>query len=172
LNRKYPLLTFFLLLLLASNVAALSNLKINWVQYSVDSQRIVAEVENDSAQRAEGFTVDFFVDGQMFSSYARGESMELGPNSIIQAFAEFPVDEEDHEFYAVVDPRNVIKESNEEDNAMLEKTSFGDLKTIQLKQEEEVVVLVPLVVFIILSILALFVVIFIMIRKVWRMGRD
>jgi len=172
---KFLVLAIVLLFFVAGNVAAAPNLRINWVQYAPASERIVAEVFNDSVEKAEGFTVDFYVDGKMFSTYSAGETISLGPKSTVQVFADYPFDEKDHEFYAIVDPANAVAESNEEDNSGLQKASFEERDGTASGNPVELegpLFSLPYTIFALLVMLAFAIICVVWVVKLWRIGRD
>jgi len=113
--------------LLLSSAYSLPNLKMEGIEYSPVSGRIVAQVVNDSKEDIEEFKIAFFVDGeQLFFSSEAGYS--LGQNSTISLYAEYPDDGKEHDFFASADPLNEIEESNEEDNIAEAKTeTWGNL---------------------------------------------
>jgi hypothetical protein len=113
---KGIVLTAVLFTLLLAGAAALPNLKVNWVEYVPASERIVAEVYNNSGEDVESFQVAFFVDGKEHDVPSSETGFELGSRSITRVYSNFPNDGNIHHFYVVVDPGNEVEESNEEDN--------------------------------------------------------
>jgi len=122
---SHIILTASLLFLMLSSASALPNIKVNWVQYNLESGRIVAEIYNDSEEIATEFLVDFYVDGELYSTYSAETPITLNPKSAINVFSDFLFDEKGHHFFVIADPDNAVNESNEEDNTASEKLDLG-----------------------------------------------
>ena len=113
---KHIALTITLLTFLLGSASALPNLKLNWIQYASLSERIVAEVVNDSDEEVDRFLVAFFVDGKEHDVPSSETGFSLGSHSTVKVYSNFADDGNTHHFFAIVDPENEVEESNEEDN--------------------------------------------------------
>lgn len=72
-------------------------LTVKWVEYSPESQRIVAQVFNNSSEPVENFNAVFFVDGKETGSFGR-EDLSVPPRGTMTVFIDFPFDGKEHEF--------------------------------------------------------------------------
>lgn len=167
MKAKQLLAVMIATLIMAGSAAAASNLKANWVQYSFGNQRIVAEIENDSDEPVDAFSVAFYADGQLVPGAHSGAVHSLAPNSNIQLHANFPYDGEEHKLLVRVDTLNAIEETNENDNTAIE-TIPGNItqagRQTEKPSQEESENLLDQLVLPLVAILAIIVIIFITLR--------
>lgn len=111
----YPLLLLSLCIFIGA-AYALPNLKVSWVQYSPATERVVAEISNDSAENASGFSVEFLADGKTIGSVGTEEPLMLEAHSVMHVYTSYPNDGKSHEFSAIVDPVGTVRETGKIDN--------------------------------------------------------
>ena len=120
------ILAILLTILLFSTAQAAPNLKINWLQYSPQYGRLVAEIFNDSEETVDDFTVEFYADNELFHSYAPETPLSLNPKSTIQLFARFAFDGKDHTFRVEAIAGETVEEASYEDNMFESEFTLGD----------------------------------------------
>lgn len=88
---------FVAALVFALMVLPVFALTVKWVEYNPESQRIVAQVFNNSSEPAGEFLAVFFVDGKEAGTFGR-EDLALSPRGTMTVFVDFPFDGKEHEF--------------------------------------------------------------------------
>lgn len=71
------------------------------IEYNPASERLVAEIENESRSTFNGINVVFYSDGSSVGSFTR-ENLSITPQSTITAYVDYTSDGKNHEFSAEV----------------------------------------------------------------------
>ena len=92
---------FVAALVFALMVLPVFGLTIKRIEYNQASERLVAEIENESRNTFNGVSVVFYSDGAPIGSFTR-ENLSITPQSTITAYVDYPFDGKSHEFSAKV----------------------------------------------------------------------